>query len=369
MGRVRGAWMGLIWPCAAGSGCRTDVDGPLADPPDIMGAPGAGRRLEGGAAQVEAGAPRAAGCAVGQVHCSGRIPQSCGADGTWQSGPACAYACEPASGGCVNHFTAAAAGRGAPTDAEGVAEFTRNSEMLFSKGGGLFGARGFNVAVLDPRTGQPVEAVRNFDPWDSPLSDSALEDLADYLEALEPGRLVMVATCDDAGINRLNSCELQTDAPVRRLIATLTAMGSQQIGNLCFRGAWSFAAVTGQPVALAEKLSQGAKVTAEVVLRQCTGIEPSRRLRLRNRSPSRRRMRLRSSAELGADGGERLAHALQQSSAQGHQPARGRRPVHPVDPADGIDAEPVEEVQPQDGALPIVEGESANSSAASSCSR
>ena len=271
-GQARGWLLGLCFMgLLPAIGCRTDMDG--LDPPAVL-APDAGTMLAADAGTVpppdagtvpapDAGPPRPTACSVGTVHCSGRIPQTCGADGTWQNGPPCAYACQ---GGCVNRFTAAAAGRGAPTDEDGVAEFTRNAEMLYSKGGGLFGARGFNVAVIDPRTGEPLEPVRSFDPWSTPLSGNALDDLSDYLEAIEPGRLVMVATCDDAGITRTGSCEKSTSAPVQRLLATLHRMGSRQIDGYCFRGAWSFLAITGQPVALAEKLSPGTKVTAEVLL-------------------------------------------------------------------------------------------------------
>jgi hypothetical protein len=239
------------------------------DPPAVSTRPDAGPvDARGGAdAGSSASGPEAAtatpACTVGQVHCSGKIPQVCGAGGAWLSGPPCAYACQ---GGCVNRFTAAAAGRGSPTDEDGVAEFTRNTEMLYSRGGGLLGARGFNVAVLDPRSGNTLEPVKNFDPWVTPLSGGALEDLADYLEAIEPGRLVLVATCDDAGITRLNSCEKSGTPAVKRLLDTLVRMGSQQIGSYCFRGAWSFATVTGQGRALAEKLSPGPKVTVEVML-------------------------------------------------------------------------------------------------------
>ena len=305
-GGGRRAWCaGLVLAFTVLGGCRTDVDGldtpgvttpsassPAAVPwqnaptaldggttPGTSTMPGPATRADAGVAGADGGValadaspptvtgppsmPPSATCSPGQVHCLGKVPQMCGADGRWVSGPACAYACQ---GGCVNRFAAVSSGRGSPTNDDGLVEFARNTDTLFSKGGGLLGARGFNVAVIDPRTGQEVEPVRNFDPWTTPLSGSALNDLAEYLEALEPGRLVMVATCDDAGITKVNSCDKHDTAPAKRVLAALTAMGSQQIGSYCYRGAWSFVAVTGQGRALAEKLSTGPKVTAEVML-------------------------------------------------------------------------------------------------------
>jgi hypothetical protein len=200
---------------------------------------------------------------VGAVHCSGKIPQVCGPDGRWVDGQACAYACQ---NGCVNRFSAISSGFGSPTDDAGRVAFGLNGETFFSEAGTLLGARGFNVAVLDPGSGRILEPVRNFDPWISPLSGHALEALADYLEALEPGLLVMIATCDDAGITPLNSCQ-QSGAPaVQRVVRTLEQMGSTQIGAYCSRGAWSFLTLTGQRRALAEKISTGSKVTAEALL-------------------------------------------------------------------------------------------------------
>jgi hypothetical protein len=179
------------------------------------------------------------------------------------SGPACAYACQ---NGCVNRFSAVSSGFGSPTDDSGRAAFGVNGETFFSRQGTLLGARGFNVAVLDPGSGRTLEPVRNFDPWVSPLTSSALESLAEYLEALEPGLLVMIATCDDAGITPLYSCELSSTPAVARVVRVLEQMGSEKIGSYCSRGAWSFLTITGQGRALAEKISTGPKVTAEALL-------------------------------------------------------------------------------------------------------
>jgi hypothetical protein len=277
-GRFCSAGLLLIGLSGGFSGCRTSAEGlaisdaaPSAERPAL----GADLRAPSPPTQVDArpvvppavdgavGPGPAAACTAGQVHCAGRVPQICAADGTWLSAPPCAYACQ---GGCVNRFAAVSSGRGSPTNEEGLAEFARNTETFFSERGGLFGARGFNVAVMDPGTGAAVEPVKNFDPWTTPLSGNALSAMADYLEAIEPGRLVLIATCDDAGITRLDSCDKWDTAPVQRLLTTLRRLGSEQIDAYCYRGAWSLVAISGQTRALAEKLSPGAKVTAEVVL-------------------------------------------------------------------------------------------------------
>ena len=207
--------------------------------------------------------PPSAACVAGQVHCVGRTPQYCGADGKWVLGEACSYVCQD---GCVNRFAAISSGRGSPTDNDGLAEFVVNNELIFSKPGGLFGARGFNVAVIDPASGQRREQVRNFDPWISPLTGRALNELADYLDALEPGQVVMIAVSDDAGITDVDGCGPRDVAPVQRVVATLRRMGSTLIDSYCFRGAWSFVAISGQPGEVAEKLTNGTKITTEVLL-------------------------------------------------------------------------------------------------------
>jgi hypothetical protein len=201
-------------------------------------------------------------CTVGEVVCLGRLPQICGADGKWINGEMCPYACQ---GGCVNKFSVVSAGRGAPTNPDGVTEFSRNAMTFYSERGGLFGARGFNVVVLDPATGNTIEPVKNFDT-SSLFGGNALKAMTAYLDAIEPGRLVMIGTCDDAGIAKGNSCEKVDSDPVKAAVVSLQRLGSTQIVDYCDRGAWSFAAITGQGRALAEKISPGAKIAAEFVL-------------------------------------------------------------------------------------------------------
>jgi hypothetical protein len=237
------------------------VAGPVSGTPDAL----APMASDAAGAEVAPTSPPTtpATCTVGEVVCLGRMPQMCGADGKWVNGELCTYACE---GGCVNKFAAVSAGRGAPTNGDGVAEFSRNAVTFYSERGGLFGARGFNVVVLDPTTGATIEPVKNFDAWDSPLTGNSLKAMAAYLDAIQAGRLVMIAACDDAGIARPNSCDKFDSEPVKEVITALQKLGSKQIVDYCFRGAWSFAAITGQGRALAEKVSTGAKVAAEVVL-------------------------------------------------------------------------------------------------------
>jgi hypothetical protein len=253
-----------------GAAANPAPEGPSIDPEKPTPAPVA--VTDAGAGPVDALAqptssdatPPPAACAPGETFCLGKIPQMCGVDGRWITGSECPYACE---GGCVNRFMAVSAGRGSPTNNDGLAEFTRNGMAFFSKKGGLLGgARGFSVAVLDPKTGAALEPVRTFDPWDTVLSGNALKEMAEYLEALEPDRLVLMAICDDAGITKGDSCDKSPGAPTQKVIEVLQRMGSREIVNYCSRGAWSFATITGQGRALAEKVSSGAKVTSEVTL-------------------------------------------------------------------------------------------------------
>jgi hypothetical protein len=76
----------------------------------------------------------------------------------------------------------------------------------------------------------------------------------------------MIAVSDDAGITAVDGCGPRDTAPVQQAVATLRRMGSALIDSYCYRGAWSFVALSGQPGALAEKLTRGAKITTEVLL-------------------------------------------------------------------------------------------------------
>jgi hypothetical protein len=247
--------MGLA--SAVAFGCRASDEGLDAVTPPSS-------ETEPPAPEVEP--PPSAGCQSGVVHCAGKVPQTCGADGRWVNQESCGYVCQDGAG-CVNRFAAVSSGHGSPTDHEGRAEFAVNTETVFSGQGGLLGAaRGFNVALLDPASGRELEPVRNFDPWGSPLTGRALDELADYLAALEPDRLVMIAVSDDAGITALDACGPSDSGPAKRVVDQLQRLGSNMIGAYCFRGAWSFIGLTGENRALAEKLSTGAKVSTEVLL-------------------------------------------------------------------------------------------------------
>jgi hypothetical protein len=59
---------------------------------------------------------------------------------------------------------------------------------------GSAGRRGVNVTVIDPETGAVVEKVG----FDTTANEGESEALAAYLAAVEPGRIVLVASSGDA---------------------------------------------------------------------------------------------------------------------------------------------------------------------------
>eukprot|EP00126_Sphaerothecum_destruens_P007297 Sdes_comp19788_c0_seq1m11876 len=89
--------------------------------------------------------------------------------------------------------------------------------------------RGLNILILSPSTGQ-VLAREIYDTYTVGASKGLLEFLAN----IHDGRIIVIATKDDVR----NS--LSPEA-----IAAFTAMGSQLISSLKFRGVWAFVGQTG----------------------------------------------------------------------------------------------------------------------------
>lgn len=96
-------------------------------------------------------------------------------------------------------------------------------------GGGMY--RGWAVATLDPSFPDPVANVRLFDPWGN---ESEAQALADYLDSLPARTLVLLAVCDEAGLNNWDTCDLRPTAPVQSLLAALDRLGSRKIRNYCY---------------------------------------------------------------------------------------------------------------------------------------
>lgn len=113
-------------------------------------------------------------------------------------------------------------------------------------------SRGLNVAVFDQVTGQPILGT-NFDTFYSENSETFVQ----FIETLPSGRIVAIATKDDASLNLSN--------PGKKACESL---GSRLINDLEFRSSWAMIGQKGAaPGTATEQLSNESAVTC---LRQIT---------------------------------------------------------------------------------------------------
>jgi len=149
----------------------------------------------------------------------------------------------------------------------GYARFFRGSISFFcGVGCALNLGRGFNVAVIDPATGQLLEPVRKYDTWYTRGTGTAMTDMVNFLNSVPNGRMLMIAVADEAGLNFDQSCTRFPYAWVTNAIQTLEALGSTQIRNHCFWDSWAMITVKGEGVARSEQLGKGVEAAAQVTL-------------------------------------------------------------------------------------------------------
>ncbi len=163
--------------------------------------------------------------------------------------------------------TLRAVSRGATADTMsfryGFAQFFKDGALFYNKGGGGFGGRGFNVAVIDGATGAVLDAGRNFDTWGTRMTGTAMNSLIAYLAGLPNGRVVMIAVADEAGLNIDRTCTRFGFPWVESGIQALEALGSTQIRNYCFWDSWAMIAVKGEGVAPQEQVGHAVEASVQ----------------------------------------------------------------------------------------------------------
>lgn len=148
----------------------------------------------------------------------------------------------------------------------GVARFFKNGVLFYEKTGGGGGGRGFNVAAMNPLTGDLLQPVQNFDTWFTRSTGTAMNAMIAFLNSLPNGTLILIAVADEAGLNLDNSCTLISAPWVEGGLQALEALGSRQIRNYCFRHSFAMAAFKGEGVARDEQLANGAEASAQATL-------------------------------------------------------------------------------------------------------
>jgi hypothetical protein len=154
----------------------------------------------------------------------------------------------------------------------GAAIVLRDEQVLFwGNGGEQTDGRGIVVAVVDPESGEPSGDVASFDTWETRFTGGTeTARLVAFLEAIEPGMLVLLVVGDDAGVTDNGTpevlCNQLEDADTLRLFELLEALGSQRIRDYCYRASWAMAAFQGKGTAEQEVLIDGAPAHVTVRL-------------------------------------------------------------------------------------------------------
>jgi hypothetical protein len=158
----------------------------------------------------------------------------------------------------------------------GVAWFFEDGASFYRATGAAGGGRGFNVAAIDPCTGELIEPVQHFDTYTTRLTGAALCEMTSFLDGLPDGTLILMAVADEAGLNAFppNGCTHLTNACIEPFFETLEALGSQQIRNYCYWNSWAMATVKGEGAALAEQLADAAEASAEATIPIPATISP-----------------------------------------------------------------------------------------------
>ncbi len=154
----------------------------------------------------------------------------------------------------------------------GAAFVLRDDQLLFwGNGGEETDGRGMIVAAIDPETAAPIGPAENFDTWQTRFTGGTeTARLNAFLEAIEPGMLVLLVVGDDAGVTDNGTaevlCDLLQDADTQRLFELLADLGSRRIREYCYRASWAMAAYKGKGTAEGEALVDGepAYVTVRV---------------------------------------------------------------------------------------------------------
>ncbi len=147
------------------------------------------------------------------------------------------------------------------------ARFEIDDKVVFQRAGGLDGARGINVAVLDSNTGIRMSEVRSFDTWANSSGGyggphTNFQLLINYLNSLPSGAVIALAIADEGGFIQDATGQPWPETIVEQAYLALEALGSTQIRNVGYEGGYAMIVVKGQGV-LAEAFS-GANVPVSI---------------------------------------------------------------------------------------------------------
>lgn len=150
----------------------------------------------------------------------------------------------------------------------GTVTFSLDDKTVFYNKGSQNGARGVTVTIMDPNTGIRTSSVQTFDTWTMTNGiHAAMLDLVNYLKSIPDGTIVSLAVGDEGGFKNFGDTALWDDSLVQQAVAYLESLGSTQIRNIHYNGAWAMIYKKGSGV-LAEGVSPDkiTEVTLQVPL-------------------------------------------------------------------------------------------------------
>jgi interleukin-like EMT inducer protein len=168
--------------------------------------------------------------------------------------------------------------RGLPADPSrcGGAELRKNGVAFYSGRGCMVGgARGWNVAAIDPTTGALREAVRNFDTWYD--GASAATAMIEFLAGQRRGDVLLIAVGDEAGmtVGRSSGCSYNPPpgstccrplgGEFERLTRTLEELGAREIRSLCYWNSYSLIAIKSERM-VSERLARATEAVGTYLI-------------------------------------------------------------------------------------------------------
>ena len=139
--------------------------------------------------------------------------------------------------------------------------FSLNGKTILSRAGYGAGARGLNILILDEKTGARIKEFKHLDTYAFKDSAAQMQTVADYLNSIPNGSIVMIGVADNSGLFGYG-----LDEPVYR---ALEALGSTQIRTA---PATSWAMITKKGTGKLAETSGTSAITATSVL---TALDPN----------------------------------------------------------------------------------------------
>lgn len=124
-------------------------------------------------------------------------------------------------------------------------------------------SRGFNIAVVDRSAKSLLHPIKRFDTW-SPSSNAVWTNLAEFIQSIPTGGVVMLAVEDEAGLTdgahggcggtgfapekpgASTCCQLLTAPEIESARRAIESLGSTEIRNYCYHNSWSMISVKGE---------------------------------------------------------------------------------------------------------------------------